>query len=459
MAKYEYDLFTIGAGSGGVRASRLSASFGAKVAIAEERYLGGTCVNVGCIPKKLLVYASHFNEDFEDAAGFGWSIGERRVDWAKLIANKNTEIERLNGVYRRLLEQSGATILDGHANILDPHTVLVGQKQYTADHILVATGGWPIVPEVPGSQHAITSNEAFFLPTLPNRIVIVGGGYIGIEFAGIFHGLGTQVTQVYRGPLFLRGFDDDVRKTLALEMRKKGIELRFNTNIEKIEKVNDGLRATLTGGVGVEADLIMFATGRSPNTHTLGLKSVAVELNRKGAVVVDDYSRSTVPSIYAIGDCTDRLSLTPVAIAEGRAVAETLFNNNPMKPNHANVPSAVFSQPNVGTVGLTESEARERYGEIDVYKSTFRALKHTLTGRDELTMMKLVVDRATDRVVGCHMVGPDAGEIIQGLAVAVTCGATKAQFDATIGIHPTAAEEFVTMREKVPETALQVKTS
>jgi len=450
MAKYEYDLFTIGAGSGGVRASRLSASFGAKVAIAEERYLGGTCVNVGCIPKKLLVYAAHFSEDFEDAAGFGWSVGERRVDWAKLIANKNTEIERLNGVYRRLLEQSGATILDGHANILDPHTVLVGQKQYTSDHILVATGGWPIAPEVPGSQHAITSNEAFFLPTLPNRIIIVGGGYIGTEFAGIFHGLGTQVTQVYRGPLFLRGFDDDVRKTLAVEMRKKGIELRFNTNVEKIEKANDGIRATLTGGVSVEADLIMFATGRSPNTRTVGLDNVPVELNRKGAIVVDDYSRSTVPSIYAIGDCTDRLNLTPVAIAEGRAVAETLFHNNPMKPNHANVPSAVFSQPSVGTVGLTETEARERYGDIEVYKATFRALKHTLTGRDELTMMKLVVDRATDRVVGCHMVGPDAGEIIQGLAVAVTCGATKAQFDATIGIHPTAAEEFVTMREKVP---------
>lgn len=458
MAKYEYDLFTIGAGSGGVRASRLSASFGAKVAIAEERYLGGTCVNVGCIPKKLLVYAAHFSEDFEDAAGFGWSVGERRMDWAKLLTNKNAEIERLNGVYRRLLEQAGATILDGHASILDPHTVLVSQKQYTADYILVATGGWPIVPEVPGSQHAITSNEAFFLPTLPNRIIIVGGGYIGTEFAGIFHGLGTQVTQVYRGPLFLRGFDDDVRKTLAVEMRKKGIELRFNTNVEKIEKVNDGIRATLTGGVGVEADLIMFATGRSPNTRTIGLDNVTVELNKSGAVVVDDYSRSTVPSIYAIGDCTDRLNLTPVAIAEGRAVAETLFNHNPMKPNHNNVPSAIFSQPNVGTVGLTETEARERYSEIDVYKATFKALKHTLTGRDELTMMKLVVDRATDRVLGCHMVGPDAGEIIQGLAVAVTCEATKAQFDATIGIHPTAAEEFVTMREKVPAQVSSGKT-
>ena len=459
MAKFEYDLFTIGAGSGGVRASRLSASFGAKVAVAEERYLGGTCVNVGCIPKKLLVYASHFNEDFEDAAGFGWSIGERRVDWAKLIANKNTEIQRLNGVYRRILENSGVTIIEDHAVILDPHTVLVGKREHTAQYILVATGGWPVVPEVTGSQYAITSNEAFFLSTLPNRIVIVGGGYIGTEFAGIFHGLGTQVTQVYRGPLFLRGFDDDVRKTLAIEMKKKGVDLRFNTNLEKIEKVNGGIRATFTGGVGVEADLIMFATGRSPNTHTLGLNSVAVELNRKGAIVVDDYSRSTVPSIYAIGDCTDRLNLTPVAIAEGRAVAETLFNNNPMKPNHTNVPCAVFSQPSIGAVGLTEGEARERYGKIDVYRANFKPLKHTLTGRDERTLMKLVVDRATDRVVGCHMVGPEAGEIIQGLAVAVTCGATKAQFDATISLHPTAAEEFVTMREKVPEPALPVITS
>ncbi len=459
MAKYEYDLFTIGAGSGGVRASRLSASYGAKVAIAEERYLGGTCVNVGCIPKKLLVYAAHFNEDFEDAAGFGWSIGERRVDWAKLIANKNTEIQRLNGVYRRILENAGVTIIDDHAVILDPHTVLAGKREHTAQYILVATGGWPVVPEVPGSQYAITSNEAFFLPDLPNRIIIVGGGFIGVEFAGIFHGLGMQVTQIYRGSLFLRGFDDDVRETLAGEMRKKGIDLRFNTKVEKIEKAKNGIRTTLTGGIVIEADLIMFATGRSPNTRGLGLEKTGVELNSNGAVAVDGYSRTAEPSIYAIGDCTDRLQLTPVAIAEGRAVAETLFNNNPMKPNHTNVPSSVFSQPNVGTVGLTEAEARERFGKIDVYKTTFKPLKHTLTGRDERTLMKLVVDRATDRVVGCHMVGPEAGEIIQGLAVAVTCGATKAQFDATISIHPTAAEEFVTMHEKVPEPARPGKTS
>ncbi|MFQ5851044.1 MAG: glutathione-disulfide reductase [Candidatus Binatia bacterium] len=453
MAKYDYDLFTIGAGSGGVRASRVSASYGARVAIAEERYLGGTCVNVGCIPKKLLVYAAHFSEDFEDSAGFGWTVGEQCLDWVKLIANKNREIERLNGVYRQLLEEAGVTIIDGHAHILDPHTVIVGQKQFTAEYILVATGSWPTVPGVPGSEYVITSNEAFFLPNLPARLLIVGGGYIGVEFAGIFHGLGVRVTQVYRGPLFLRGFDDDVRETLAAEMRKRGIDIRFNTNVEKIEKVTDGLRATLTGGVVLEADQVMFATGRLPNTRRLGLEEAGVELNGKGAVVVDDYSRSTVASIYAIGDCTDRLMLTPVAIAEGRALAETLFNKNPMKPDYMNVPSAVFSQPNVGTVGLTETEARDRYSKVDIYKTTFRPLKHTLTGRQELTMMKLVVDRATDRVVGCHMVGPEAGEIIQGLSVAVTCGATKAQFDATIGIHPTAAEEFVTMRERVPGRA------
>lgn len=451
MANYDYDLFTIGAGSGGVRASRVSASCGARVAIAEERYLGGTCVNVGCIPKKLFVYASHFSEDFEDAAGFGWSVGARRFDWTKLIANKNAEIERLSGVYQKLLTEVGVTVLDGRAQILDPHTVVVGGKRYTAKYVLIATGAWPSVPEIPGSEHAITSNEAFFLPALPQRAIIVGGGYVGVEFAGLFHGLGVRVTQIHRSRLFLRGFDDDVRETLAAEMRKKGIDLKFNTQIEKIKKRKNGLTALLTGGIQIEADQIMFATGRLPNTRGLGLEEVGVEVNKNGAVVVDDYSRSTVPSIYAIGDCTDRLKLTPVAIAEGRAVAETLFNNNPMKPNYMNVPSAVFSLPNVGAVGLTENAAHERYGNIDIYKTTFRPLKHTLTGREEMTMMKLIVDRVTNRVVGCHMVGPEAGEIIQGLAVALTCGATKAQFDATIGIHPTAAEEFVTMRAKVPQ--------
>ena len=446
MAQYDYDLFTIGAGSGGVRASRVSASYGAKVAVAEERYLGGTCVNVGCIPKKLLVYAAHFSEDFEDAAAYGWTVGERRLDWAKLIANKNAEIDRLNGVYRRLLQGSGVTIIESRAEVVDPHTVIVDGKKITAKYILIAVGGWPAVPEFPGSEHAISSNEIFFLPALPRKVIIVGGGYIGVEFAGIFHGLGVEVTQLYWEALFLRGFDDDCRKSLADEMRKKGIDLRFNANIEKIEKRAAALRATLNGNATIEADQILYATGRVPNTNCLGLENVDVRIKPGGGVVVDDYSKTNVDSIYAIGDCTDRMMLTPVAIAEGQAVAETLFNNNPTKPNYINVPSVVFSNPNVGTVGLNETKARERYRNIDVYKTNFRPLKHTLTGRDERTMMKIIVDHETDKVVGCHMVGSDAGEIIQGLAVAMNCGATKAQFDATIGIHPTAAEEFVTMR-------------
>jgi glutathione reductase (NADPH) len=449
MASYDFDLFTIGAGSGGVRASRMSASFGAKVAVAEERYLGGTCVNVGCIPKKLLVYAAHFNDDFDDAAAYGWTVNERRVDWAKLIANKNTEISRLNGVYRRLLQDSGVTIIESHAEVVDPQTVVVDGNKITAKYILVAVGSWPAVPEFPGSEHAITSNEMFFLPTLPRKMIIVGGGYIGVEFAGIFNGLGVEVTQLYWEGLFLRGFDDDCRKFLAGEMRKKGIDLTFNADIERIEKRGAALHATLNGDETIEADLILYATGRVPNTNSLGLDKVDVQIKPGGAVVVDDYSKTNVDSIYAIGDCTDRMMLTPVAIAEGRAVAETLFNNNPMKPNYMNVPSVVFSNPNLGTVGLTEAQAREHYRNIDVYKTTFRPLKHTLTGRDERTMMKIIVDHATDKVLGCHMVGPDAGEIIQGLAVALNCGATKAQFDATIGIHPTAAEEFVTMRALV----------
>lgn len=449
MAQYDYDLFTIGAGSGGVRASRMSAGYGARVAVAEERYLGGTCVNVGCIPKKLLVYAAHFSEDFEDAGGFGWTVGERHIDWAKLIAAKNAEIARLNGVYRKLLQDSGVTLMESRAEVLDPHTVVVGGKKITARYILIAVGSWPTVPEFPGSEHAVTSNEIFFLPTLPRRVVIVGGGYIGVEFAGIFHGLGVEVTQLYWDRLFLRGFDDDCRKTLADEMRKKGIDLRFNADIEKIEKRSGVLRATLNGGATIEAGQILYATGRTPKTASLGLEKAGVRMNDGGAVVVDEYSKTDADSIYAIGDCTDRMMLTPVAIAEGRAVAETLFNNNSMKPNYINVPSVVFSQPNLGTVGLTEAEARERYADITVYKTSFKPLKHTLSGRDERTMMKIVVDHETDRVLGCHMVGPDAGEIIQGLAVAMNCGATKAQFDATIGIHPTAAEEFVTMRTPV----------
>lgn len=453
MAEYDYDLFTIGAGSGGVRAARISATYGAKVGIAEDRYLGGTCVNVGCVPKKLLVYASHYAEEFEDAAGFGWAVGERKFDWSTLIANKDKEISRLNGIYERLLGNAGVELHEGRATVIDAHTVSVNGKTYTAKYILVATGGWPSVPDIPGKEHAITSNEAFFLDDLPKRVIVVGGGYIAVEFAGIFNGLGSQVTQLYRGPHFLRGFDDDVRHFLADEMRKKGVDLQFNTNIARIEKRGDVLLAEMEDGSEMEADVIMYATGRDPNALGIGLEEAGVELNRKGAVVVDDYFKTSVDSIYAIGDVIDRIALTPVAIAEGMVLADNLFRGGSGTMDYADVPTAVFSQPNIGTVGLTEAQARDRYGAVDIYASSFKPMKHTLTGSDEKTFMKLIVDRASDRVVGFHMVGPDAGETTQGLGIAFKCGATKAQFDATVGIHPTAAEEFVTMREKVPDDA------
>lgn len=449
--KYDFDLFVIGAGSAGVRASRVAAGLGARVAVAEERYLGGTCVNVGCIPKKLLVYASEFSEAFEDSAGFGWTIDERRFDWNKLVANKNVEIKRLNGVYENLLINAGVKILRSRARIVDAHTIAIGGERVAAKYILVATGGWPTVPRIPGAELAITSNEAFHLDRMPERIVIVGGGYIGLEFAGIFHGLGARVTVIHRGEIFLRRFDDDLRFALAAEMRKRGIDLRFETLVSRIDRGDGGgVHVTLTRGAAVDASLIMFATGRAANTHGIGLEDAGVMLDGVGAIVVDRYSRTSAENIYAIGDVTNRKNLTPVAIAEGRAVAETLFGKRAMSVDYDNVPSAVFSQPPIGTVGLTEAEARQRFGEIDIYKSNFRPLKHTLSGRDERIFMKLIVDRKTDRVVGCHMMGTDAGEIIQGFAVALQCGATKAQFDATIGIHPTAAEEFVTMREKAP---------
>jgi glutathione reductase (NADPH) len=448
MAQYDFDLITIGAGSGGVRASRLAAGYGARVAVIEERYLGGTCVNVGCIPKKLLVYASEYGPALEEAAGFGWSIAPGKFDWARLIANKNREIQRLNGVYGEVLTSAGATIIDGRAALLDAHTVAVGDRRLSAEYVLIATGSWPVVPRVAGAEDAITSNEAFFLKELPSSVILVGGGYIATEFAGIFHGLGVKVTQLYHRDLFMRGFDDDVRRILADEMRKRGVDLHFNADVTKIEPSGKGVRATLSDGSMLDAGLIMYATGRAPNTHGIGLEGAGVELDAAGAVVVDRYSRSSQPNIYAVGDCTNRAMLTPVAIAEGQAVAETLFNHKPSAVDYSLVPSAVFSQPSVGTVGLTEAQARQRLGEIDVYKSHFRPLRHTISGRDERTFMKLVVERGTDRVVGCHMVGGDAGEIIQGLAIALKCNATKADFDATIAVHPTAAEEFVTMRKK-----------
>ncbi|MBW2272800.1 MAG: glutathione-disulfide reductase [Deltaproteobacteria bacterium] len=448
MADYDFDLFVIGAGSGGVRAARISAGYGARVAVAEERDLGGTCVNVGCVPKKLMVYASHFAEDFEDAAlGYGWSVGERSFDWATFIANKDREIGRLNGIYGDLLDGAGVTRMEGRARVEGPHSVAVGDQRYTAAHILVATGGWPRLPDEPGSELAITSNEIFHLPEQPRRLLVVGGGYIATEFACIFHGLGSEVVQLYRGPLFLRGFDDDVRTTLAEEMHKKGIDLRFDRTVQRLEQAATGVRATLSDGNVVEADQVLCAIGRTPLTAGLGLTEAGVELDANGAVVVDEYSCSSAPSIHAIGDVTDRINLTPVAIHEGMCLAATLFDGRPTKPDHRDVPKAVFSQPTIGSVGLSEAEAREQYTQIDVYRSRFRPMKHTLTGRDEKSLMKILVDRASDRVVGLHVVGPEAGEIVQGFAVAIKCGATKAQFDATMGIHPTAAEELVTMRE------------
>jgi glutathione reductase (NADPH) len=449
MAEFDYDLFAIGAGSGGVRACRVSASLGARVAVAEESDLGGTCVNLGCIPKKFFVYASHFRDDFEDAAGFGWSLGNQSFDWPTLVANKDREIARLNEIYRKLLADAGVELIEGRARVLDSNTLEVGGKTLTAANILIATGSQPSVPDVPGVEFAMTSDQVFHLSELPRRAIVVGGGYIAVEFAGIFHSLDVETTQLYRGPLFLRGFDDDVRNFLAAEMRRRGVDLRFEANVASIEKVSGGLRATLEDGSVLEADAILYATGRVPRTRGIGLEETGVALDEKGVVSVDAFSCSSVPSIWAIGDATDRINLTPVAIHEGMCVAKTLFGGVPTKPDHTGVASAVFSQPAIGTVGPSEAVARETYGKIDVYRSTFRALKHTLTGRDERTMMKIIVDRASDRVVGIHMVGADAGEIIQGFAVALKCGATKAQFDATIGIHPTSAEEFVTMRDPV----------
>ncbi len=459
MAKYDFDFFVIGAGSGGTRASRIAASHGARVGVAEERYLGGTCVNVGCVPKKLFVYASHFREEFKDAEGFGWAPipeGAIRHDWPRLVANKNAEIARLNGIYRRLIEGPGARIFDKRAHLRGAHMIeLRDPKQphapaelVTADKILIAAGGWPTKPAIPGVELAITSNECFFLERLPERVLIVGGGYIAVEFAGIFHGCGAHVTQIYRGHCFLRGFDNDCRHFLAEEMRKKGVDLRFNADVARIDRAGKRLGAALKDGQTIACDIVMFATGRAPLTRNLGLEAVGVSLDADGAVIVDENWQTNVPNIYAIGDVTDRLNLTPVAIAEGHALADALFNPGGRSVSYENVPSCVFSQPNLGTVGLTEEDAGKRYGAIEVYRSTFRPMKHTLSGRDEQTLMKLVVDKASRRVVGLHMVGPDAGEIVQGFAVALKMGATKEDFDATIGIHPTAAEELVTMRSK-----------
>lgn len=447
MSQYDFDLFVIGAGSGGVRAARMAAAFGARVAVAEDRYMGGTCVNVGCVPKKLYVYASEFGKAFKDAGGFGWQTGTPNFTWETLRDNKKTEIARLNGIYDNLLEGAGAQVLDGRASIVDAHTVAVGDKHYTAQKILIATGGWPHVPDFPGSELAITSNEIFDLETFPERLVVVGGGYIAVEFAGIFNGLGARTTQLYRGPLFLRGFDDDIREHAASEIAKSGVDLRFETNVVSIARGDDGLTLELTDGSTLGADVVLYATGRKPNLAGLGLDNVEVALTDAGYIEVDGNYRTSEPSVYALGDVTGGMELTPVALAEGMAFARNEFGGLDQAVDYDFIPTAVFCQPNIGTVGFTEAAARDTFGDIELYKSTFKPMKHTLSGRDEKTFMKMIVEKATDRVVGVHMMGPDAGEIMQGIAVALRAGATKAVFDTTIGIHPTAAEEFVTMRE------------
>ena len=432
-----------------MRASRVSAGYGARVAIAEPGRFGGTCVNVGCIPKKLLSYAAHFREDFELAASFGWSVGEPRFDWRRLLANKDREIARLNGVYERLLVNAGVTIRRERAEVAGRNAVRVGEKTYSAKHILVATGSWPQVPQIPGRELAITSNEAFHLERLPRRALVVGGGYIALEFASIFHGLGVETTLSYRGVRLLRGFDAELGARMAEEMSAKGLRIHFGAEPAALARRPDGsLEVSFGDGSRGQAELVMFATGRRPNSAALGLEAAGVKLGADGAVLVDRFSKTSVDSIHAIGDVTNRINLTPVATAEAMWLARTLFGGAPTPVDHDYVPTAVFANPNLATVGLSEERARARFGEIDVYKASFRALKLSLADSKERTFMKLVVERAGQRVVGAHMIGPDAGEVIQGVAIAVKLGATKAQFDATLGIHPTGAEEFVTMRER-----------
>ncbi|HVY99170.1 MAG TPA: glutathione-disulfide reductase [Dongiaceae bacterium] len=455
MAQYDYDLFVIGGGSGGVRAARMASGYGAKVAIAEEYRWGGTCVIRGCIPKKLLVYAAHVHDEIADAAGFGWTIEGAQFSWPKLIENKDKEIARLSRIYVDLLVKSKVAVMEGRARLAAPHTVEIDGKPVTAKYVLVATGGHPERPAIPGIEHSITSNEAFHLPHLPSRVAVVGGGYIACEFAGIFNGLGAETHLLYRGAPVLRGFDDDVRNFVGEELKKKGIDLRTRTDVAAIEKAGSVLRLQLEGGGTLEVDCVLYATGRIPNTQDLGLETVGVDLNRKGAVAVDGHSRTSVEHIYAIGDCTDRLNLTPVAIKEAMAFSETVFGGRAWVMDHSNVPHAVFSQPPVATVGMTEAAARSEGRKLDIYKANFKPLKATLSGSTERTFMKLIVDRDTQAVIGVHMVGADSAEIIQSLAVAVKMGATKAQFDQTVALHPTAAEEFVTMRTPEPESVAE----
>jgi glutathione reductase (NADPH) len=463
MSAFDFDLFVIGGGSGGVRAARMAAQRGARVALAETLGtdgLGGTCVNVGCIPKKLYSYAAHYGEGFHESAGYGWEGEAPRLNWASLKANRAKEISRLNGVYGNLLRGSGVTVFNGFARIDGEHTITLatlhadgspGHQHFTAKHILIATGGTPHVPHFVGREHVITSNEIFDLEPFPKRLLVVGGGYIACEFASIFNGLGSKVTQLYRGEQVLRGFDDEVRHFVAAEMIKSGVDLRLNAGVVDIRKAADGLRVELEDGNVVMADAVLYATGRVPNVQGLGLDTVGVAQGGQNEVLVNAHYQTNVPSIYAVGDVTNRVQLTPVALGEAMVVVDQLFGPAAGKPprdmSYDFIPTAVFTHPNIGTVGFSEAAAREQFGQVTIFRSEFKALRHTLSGSTERTLMKLVVDTATDRVVGLHMVGAEAGEIVQGFAVAMKAGATKAVFDSTIGIHPTAAEEFVTMRE------------
>jgi glutathione reductase (NADPH) len=455
MQTFDFDLFVIGGGSGGVRAARMSAQRGARVGLAEFAAMGGTCVNVGCIPKKLYSYAAHYGDSFEESRGFGW-VGEAPVfDWDTLKANRAREISRLNGIYVQLLESAGVQIITGWARLLDEHTVEVDDKKFTAKNILVSTGGTATVPAVPGREHVVTSDHMFDLNPFPKRLLVVGGGYIACEFASIFNGLGSQVTQVHRRDMLLTGFDDDVRRFIAAEMSKTGITLQLGAEIAAIAKTATGLQVTLKDGGGLEVDTVLYATGRVPNANGIGLEAAGVAVNAAGAIQVNAHYQTSVPSIYALGDVTARMQLTPVALGEAMVVVDQLFGpaagKKPRNMSYEFVPTAVFTHPNIGTVGYSEADARTKFGKVTVFRADFKALKHTLSGSTERTLMKLLVEDATDRVVGLHMVGPDAGEIVQGFAVAMKAGATKAIFDGTIGIHPTVAEEFVTMREPVKD--------
>ena len=453
MTVFDFDLLVIGGGSGGVRAARMAAQRGAKVALIEAQAMGGTCVNVGCIPKKLYSYAAHFAESFEESRGFGWVGPAPVLDWAALKANRAREITRLNGIYLQLLKGAGVQVIEGWATLMDAHTVAVGAQRYSAKNTLIATGGKPSVPDIAGREHVITSNEIFDIDPFPKRLLVVGGGYIACEFASIFKGLGASVTQLYRGAQVLRGFDQEIRHFIATEMLKSGVDLRLNADVASIFKTASGLQVTLQDGSSLEFDAVLYATGRVPLIEGLGLEALGIAQKPDGAILVNDNYQTSLPHIYAVGDVTARVQLTPVALGEAMVVVDHLLGaaagKAPRSMSYDFIPTAVFTHPNIGTVGFTEAEARERFGAVRVFKSEFKALKHTLSGSSERTFMKLLVDEASDRVVGLHMVGAEAGEIVQGFAVAMKAGATKAVFDSTIGIHPTAAEEFVTMREPV----------